>query len=93
MAFLQNQIRSFKSFQSTDIKEKEFLLTVLDLLKSSLVSGYWQKYEGMLEMLKLLLKILKNEKDEIYGEVVDDGNKKKVDEQEEQERRFKIYKA
>ena len=45
MTFLQRQIEKFRSFQSADIKEKHFLETVLDLLKSSLISGYWQKYE------------------------------------------------
>lgn len=44
MDFLEKQINDFLSFQKTDDKEKEFLLTVLDLLKSSLISGYWQKY-------------------------------------------------
>jgi|JI6StandDraft_1071083.scaffolds.fasta_scaffold03590_13 hypothetical protein len=60
MTFLQRQIEKFRSFQSADIKEKHFLETVLDLLKSSLISGYWQKYEEMLDMLKSLLRILKN---------------------------------
>lgn len=76
MAFLQKQIEKFKSFQSADIKEKTFLETVLDLLKSSLISGYWQKYELMLDMLKSLLRILKNERSEIFGEIFEDDKSK-----------------
>jgi hypothetical protein len=75
MAFLSKQIGDFRSFQKTDDKEKEFLLTVLDLLKSSLISGYWQKYEDMLSLLKPLLLILKNSKEEIIGEPDDVSSK------------------
>ena len=63
---------------------------MLDLLKSTLMSGYWRRYHDLLELLNPLLSILKNDKTEIFGEDNDKANKLGDELKQSRCRRFKL---
>ena len=80
MQFIKSEITVFKSFYSAvasdlhlDRKERETnslqikmrLYTILNILKSTLINGFWTVEEQQNEILPLLMKILQNNKEDL----------------------------
>ena len=77
MNFIKQQISSFKSFYSShnnqitakdrqhSLEVKNRLSTILFLLKSTIINGFWTVDEQLYEILPLLLNILTNNKTDI----------------------------